>query len=76
MSDSICLVYISPDRKCYLLTKDATEFLTIVSDWSGRLTPYDGVTLYPTKDKAREKYEIIDFEKTGQYQTLKNMMKR
>ena len=71
LSDSICLVYISPDRKCYLLTKDATEFLTIVSDWR-----YDGVTLYPTKDKAREKYEIIDFEKTEQYQTLKNMMKR
>ena len=76
LSDSICLVYISPDRKCYMLTKDATEFLSIVSDWRGRLTPYDGVTLYPNKDKAREEYEIIDFEKTEQYQRLRDMVKK
>ena len=76
LSDSVCLVYISSDRKCYLLTKDATEFLSIVSDWKGRLTPYDGVTLYPSKDKAREEFEIIDFEKTEQYQKLREMMKK
>ena len=69
-------MYISQDRKCYLLTRDATEFLSIVSDWKGGLTPYDGVTLYPSKDKAREEFEIIDFEKTEQYQKLREMMKK
>ena len=76
LSDPICLVYISADRKCYLLTKDATEFLSIVSDWKGRLTPFEEVTLYPSKDDARKNYQIIDFEKTEQYQNLREMMKK
>lgn len=76
LRDSVPLIYISADRKCYLLTKDATEFLTIVSDWKNRLTPFNEVTLYPSKDDARKDYEIIDLEKTEQYRKLREMMKK
>lgn len=75
LSDSICLVYISTDRKCYLITNDATEFLSIVSDWKGRLTPYDGIKLYTSEDKAKEEYDIINFEETEQYHKFKEMEK-
>ena len=76
LRDPVPLIYISADRKCYLLTKDATEFLSIVSNWKVKLTPYDAVTLYPSKDDARKDYQIIDFEKTEQYQKLREMMKK
>lgn len=76
LSDPISLIYISPDRHCYLITNDATEFLSIVSDWKSRLVPFDGITLYASKDKAKEKYEIIDFEKTKEYQDLMKMIKK
>ncbi len=61
------LVYISPDRRCFLITEDSSEFLSIVSEWRSRLTPYDGVTLYATKEQAKGEYPIIDFEKTEAY---------
>ena len=76
LRNPVPLIYISADRRCYLLTKDATEFLSIISDWKDRLTPYNEVTLYPSKDDARKNYEIIDFEKTEQYQNLREMMKK
>ena len=76
LHNSVPLIYISADRKCYLLTKDATEFLSIVSDWKDRLTPCNEVTLYPSKDDARKDYKIIDFEKTEQYQNLREIMKK
>lgn len=76
LSDPISLVYISPDRQCYLITQDATEFLSIVSEWKSRLVPFDGVALYTSKEKAKQEYEIIDFEKTKEYQDLKEMINR
>ena len=74
LSDPIRLVYISPDRQCYLITQDATEFLSIVSEWRDRLIPFDGVTLYASKEKAKQEYEIIDFEKTKEYRDLIEMI--
>ena len=76
LRDPVPLIYISADRKCYLLTKNATEFLSIVYDWKDRLTPFEEVVLYPSKDDARKNYEIIDFEKTEQYQKLREMMRK
>lgn len=76
LSDPISLVYISPDRQCYLITKDATEFLSIVSEWRDRLIPFDGVTLYASKEKVKQEYEIIDFEKTKEYRDLMEMINR
>ena len=76
LSDPIRLVYISPDRQCYLITQDATEFLSIVSEWKDRLIPFDGVTLYASKEKAKQEYEIIDFEKTKEYRDLMEMINR
>lgn len=76
LSDPISLVYISQDRHCYLITKDATEFLSIVSEWKSRLVPFDGVMLYASKEKAKQEYEIIDFEKTKEYRDLMEMINR
>ena len=32
-----------------------------------KLTPYDGITLYESKEVAKKDYPIIDFEKTEVY---------
>lgn len=76
LSDAIPLVYISPDRRCYLITNDATEFLSIVSDWKSRLSAFDGVTLYASEEQAKAEYEIIQFEKTEAYQNLMKMINK
>ena len=61
------LIYISADLKVYLITEDSSEFLSIASEWREKLTPYDGITLYASKEDARKEYPIIDFEKTASY---------
>ncbi len=61
------LIYISADRKVYLITEDSSEFLSITSEWSAKLTPYDGIALYKSKEDAKRDYPIIDFEKTASY---------
>ena len=61
------LIYISPNRKAYLITEDSSEFLSIASEWREKLTPYDGITLYESKEDAKKDYPIIDFEKTEVY---------
>lgn len=70
LSGSARLVYISPDRHTYLITDNSSEFPSIVSDWKTRLSPFDGSRLYTSKEKAKEDYDIIDFEKTKAYELL------
>lgn len=64
---SVPLIYISAERKAYLITEDSREFLSIASKWKEKLTPYDGITLYKSKDDARKEYQIVDFEQTEAY---------
>ena len=61
------MIYISPEKECFLITEDSSRFLSIASHWRNRLIPYDGVKLYTTKDLAKAEYNIIDFEKTPEY---------
>lgn len=67
LRDPVPLVYVSADRKAYLITEDSSKILSIASEWKERLTPYDGITLYKSKEDARREYPIIDFEKTEAY---------
>jgi hypothetical protein len=61
------LIYISAERKAYLITEDSRKFLSIASKWKEKLTPYDGITLYKSKEDARKEYQIVDFEQTEAY---------
>lgn len=65
---SVPLIYISAERKAYLITEDSRKFLSIASKWKEKLTPYDGITLYTSKEDARKEYQIVDFEQTEAYQ--------
>ena len=67
LRDSVPLVYISSDQKTYLITEDSSKFLSIASEWKEKLTPYNGVALYASKEDARKDYPIIDFEQTEVY---------
>lgn len=76
MSDPVPLVYIARDRKCYLITDDSTTFLSVASEWKERLTPYTGLAIYESKEAASKDYQIIDFEKTKEYQDLMQMIRK
>ncbi len=41
--------------------------LSIASEWRNKLVPFDGITLYESKEEARKEYPIIDFEQTEAY---------
>ena len=71
LSDSVPLVYISRDRRCYLITKDSQTFLSSVSGWKENLKPCDAVTLFTSKEQAGKVYQIIDFEKTQTYRNFR-----
>ena len=76
LRDSVPLIYISAERKAYLITEDSSEFLSIASEWKKKLIPYDGIALYASKEDARKDYPIIDFETTDVYQNHIKMAKR
>ena len=67
LRDAVPLVYISPNRECFLLTEDSRQFLNMAPDWSTRLTPWDGIQIYPTKAQAKAEYGIVDLENTAAY---------
>lgn len=73
LRDPVPLIYISAERNAYLITEDSSEFLSIAAEWKVRLTPYDGITLYKSKEDAKIDYPIIDFEKTETYHNLMKM---
>lgn len=54
------LVYISPERECFLLTEDSTTFLSIAPVWRNHLRPYDGVKFFSSRDEAQKSYDIRD----------------
>lgn len=68
LRDPVPLVYISADRKAYLITEDSRKLLSIASKWKESLTPYNAITLYASKEDALKVYPIIDFDKTKLYQ--------
>ena len=74
LRDPVPLVYITKDRKCYLITSHSSTFLSIASEWKEQLTPYTSLTIYVSKVEAAKDYQIIDLEKTKDYQNLMQMM--
>ena len=69
LRESAPLVYISPDRQCFLITEDSSKLLSIVDHWRTILTPWDGFRIFASKDQAREEFRIVDLEKTAAYQS-------
>ena len=70
LHSNIPLIYISPTREYFLITEDATRFLSIASQWKTHLTPYDGVRLYPSKEAAKAEFPIRNVVDTPEYQLL------
>ena len=70
LHSKIPLIYISPTQECFLITEDATQFLSIASEWKTHLTPYDGVRLYPSKAAAMADFPIVNIVDTPEYQQL------
>lgn len=54
------LVYVSPERRCLLITEDSTSFLSIAPVWRRRLRPYDDVHLFASRSEAEKHYNILD----------------
>lgn len=73
LSESVPLIYISPKKTCFLITSDSTQFLSIASQWKKHLAPYDGVTLYPSKEAAMADFPITNVVDTPEYQELMKM---
>ena len=70
LHSNIPLIYISPTRECFLITEDATQFLSIAAEWQTRLTPYHEVKLYPSKAAAMDEFPIVNIVDTPEYQLL------
>ena len=74
LSEPVPLIYISKEKKCYLITDDSRTLLSIAGEWRARLIPYSGITIYDSKDCARKDFKIIDLEKTDEYRNLMKLI--
>lgn len=74
LSHSVPLIYLSPDRECFLITADSTQFLSMASQWKKNLVPYNGVRLYPSKEEAMADFPIVNVVDTPEYQLLLEQM--
>lgn len=61
------LVYISPERNCFLITQDSSRFLSIADRWRSCLSPWAGIRLFASKAQAKEAFNIVDLEETSVY---------
>ena len=68
LCDPVPLVYIAKDRRCYLITEDSTQFLTMAAQWREKLRPYEDVRLYPSKQDAKMDFAIEDLVQMPEYQ--------
>lgn len=73
LSDKIPLIYIAPDKACFLITEDGSQFLSIASEWKNHLKPYDGVKIYPSKEAAMADYPITNVVDTPEYKKFVQM---
>lgn len=69
------LIYISKERKAYLITSDSTDFLPLAAHWKDHLQPYDGVALYASREDARTHYKIEDAAALPEYRRLQELLK-
>lgn len=74
LHESMPLIYISSKGECFLITADSTQFLSIAPKWKSQLVPYDGVTLYPSKEAAMAVIPIVNVVDTPEYQELLKLM--
>lgn len=61
--DKMEIVYITKDRKCFLITEDSTKFLSAAPHWREHLTPYDKIEFFDSKADAEKAYLIEDMPK-------------
>ena len=54
------ICYINRNLECLIIAKNGEDFLRDIESWQDNLKPYDKITVYRSKDKAKKELEFID----------------
>lgn len=60
------MYYIDAYGKCFLITEDSGEFLSLGQSWRQHMTPSDAIEVFSSKAEARRKYNIKDMKCPGE----------
>ncbi len=52
------MYYIDAQRRCWLITTDSGEFLTMGASWREKLVPTDAIEVFDSYEQARTRYPI------------------
>ncbi len=56
------ICYIAPDRECFLIASNAAEFLENAAVWQMNMKPYDGITIFSSKEEAESQLDFVTID--------------
>ena len=68
--------YVSPERKCYLISPSGNSFLENINQWKQLLKPYNTLTLFNSKEAAKKEENFLDLKQIkSEMEEIKNQIK-
>lgn len=73
LNADIPICYMDQSRTCFWAAENGNAFLAAAGSWRERLSPYEGITFYRSKEEAEQQLEFIEPEPGGKmYLETKN----
>ena len=70
---TIC--YISPQKECFFIADNFSEFIRHLDKWKQHMTPYNELEFFTSKEKAEKNYEFLDMSKFARIERIMHMEK-
>ena len=70
---TIC--YISPQKECFFIAKNFSEFINHLNVWNEHMVPYNELEFFCSKEDAENKYEFLDMSEFTRIDRIMHMEK-
>ena len=70
---TIC--YISPQKECFFIAKNFSEFINHLNIWNEHMVPYNELEFFCSKEDAENKYEFLDMSEFTRIDRIMHMEK-
>ena len=70
---TIC--YISPQKECFFIAKNFSEFINHLNIWNEHMVPYNELEFFCSKEDADNKYEFLDMSEFTRIDRIMHMEK-
>ena len=67
--------YISPQKECFFIAKNFSEFINHLNVWNEHMVPYNELEFFCSKEDAENKYEFLDMSEFTRIDRIMHMEK-